>query len=490
MSDLVNPTQYGVLATGFSRMRLPEIRDAIIESLQFKTQLTFETRPDSITGQFIDTFAEREAAVWELAEAVYHAMYPISAFGVNLDHSVAFAGVTRLFAEQSTVWVNFYGDEGTIINEGSFVRSASNREPFTLQNALTITSSNCGDVTFTVTTATAGQVYTITITRTGEAISTASYTALVGDTNVSIADNLAASFGVPSNYNVTQDANKIRVYRLDGLNFNATNTTNITKNFGTTGLCVAQEYGPIEVVANDITIIVTTTSGLDSVNNPIAGHIGRNTETDDQLRQRYTYGVYRLGAGTIATIQANIEQNVIGLQTAIVYENNTNATDTDGRSPHSIEVIAYGGDPNAIANEIYRTKPAGIDTYGATTVNINDTAGYSHAIHFSRPTPIYVWVNLTMTKYSEELFPGNGADRAAQIIEDVGNLFGIGKDIIVQRFFGPIFADVPGIATIDIQTAIATTPGGPPGAFSSGNRAIAVRNLSRFDHTRVNVVVT
>src|SRR5207342_3385017 len=103
------------------------------DDLQSRTKLTFETRPDSITGQFIDVFAEREATVWELAEAVYHAMYPVSAFGVNLDHSVSFAGVTRLFALQSLVWVNMYGTQGIIISAGATVRSSTSGEDFVLQ---------------------------------------------------------------------------------------------------------------------------------------------------------------------------------------------------------------------------------------------------------------------------------------------------------------------------------------------------------------------
>ena len=64
MSDVIADLEYGMLPTGFSRMRLPEIRQAIINSLQTKTGLTFETRPNSITGQFIDVFAEREAVIW------------------------------------------------------------------------------------------------------------------------------------------------------------------------------------------------------------------------------------------------------------------------------------------------------------------------------------------------------------------------------------------------------------------------------------------
>lgn len=124
MSGSLNPLDYGVLPSGFSRMRMPEIRQAIINSLTQSLGIVLETRPDSITGQFIDVFAEREATMWELAEAVYFAMYPISATGINLDHSVSFAGVVRLFAEQSTSPCVCYGAEGTIIPAGSYIQNS------------------------------------------------------------------------------------------------------------------------------------------------------------------------------------------------------------------------------------------------------------------------------------------------------------------------------------------------------------------------------
>jgi hypothetical protein len=39
VSDLINPSAYGVLPTGFTRMRLPEIRQLIIDNLQVNTGL-------------------------------------------------------------------------------------------------------------------------------------------------------------------------------------------------------------------------------------------------------------------------------------------------------------------------------------------------------------------------------------------------------------------------------------------------------------------
>ena len=145
MSGSLNPLDYGVLPSGFSRMRMPEIRQSIINALTQSLGIDLETRPDSITGQFIDVFAEREATMWELAEAVYFAMYPISATGINLDHAVSFAGVVRLFAEKSTAWCACYGVEGTIIPPGSLVRSANNQDNFLLDTPVTISRQNAID---------------------------------------------------------------------------------------------------------------------------------------------------------------------------------------------------------------------------------------------------------------------------------------------------------------------------------------------------------
>jgi uncharacterized phage protein gp47/JayE len=488
MSDIIpNPLDYGVLPSGFSRMRLPEIRQAIITSLQTSTGLTFETRPDSITGQFIDVFADREATVWELAEAVYHAMYPISAFGVNLDHAVSFSGVRRLFAQQSLAWAVLYGTEGTVVPVQSVVRSNLNSEDFATTLPITISQNAAGDITVSVDTATVGQEYYVRI----DSIYYR-YTAVAGDTNVSIANQLGALL-IASRDVVELDANHIRIYTVTNVPFAVMISTGMSiVTRGTIAVVQAINYGPIEVTANSLNQIITVINGWNSVNNIVDGQMGRAQETDDELRLRYSNGVYRLGAATLPAILANLQQDIIGLQSVQVYENVSDTVDADGRSAHSIEVVAFGGDPQQIGNEIFNLKAAGIDTYGDTTVTVVDASGYNHPINFSRPQPVYVWVNCTVYLYSEEVFPPNGDQVIQQTIVDTGNLFGIGTDIIIQRFYGPIYQAVSGVGKIDITVAIeddtTTTPA--PGDYTPINVAIAVRELARFDLVRVSVTVS
>lgn len=92
----MSETTYGLTPTGFVRMRLPEITAAILADFKGRTGLDLDPSPDSISGQLVATFAEREAALWELAEQAFLSAYPVTAEGLSLDLAVSYAGVSRL----------------------------------------------------------------------------------------------------------------------------------------------------------------------------------------------------------------------------------------------------------------------------------------------------------------------------------------------------------------------------------------------------------
>lgn len=486
MSGSLNPLDYGVLPSGFSRMRMPEIRQSIIDALTQSLGIVLETRPDSITGQFIDVFAEREATLWELAEAVYFAMYPISATGINLDYSVSFAGVTRLFAEQSTAPCICYGAENTTVPAGSFVRNNISQNSFTLNTDVTITRQRAIDVTLKVLTAIVDFQYWLQIDGV-----IYSYICAAGNTTIDIANSLYTQL-LPSRFILVLNVDEIRIYSIESLPFDLQMSSDIQITIlGSQVGCTAEEYGLIDVTANTINSIVSTLTGWDSIINLVDGKIGRNLETDDELRLRYDRGVFQLGAATLNSLQANLVQNIPGLITCQVYENQEDVTDADGRPPHSIEAVVSGGDPQVIATEIWLLKAAGIDTYGSTTVQVVDSIGVSHPIHFNRPEPIYIWVNCDIELYSEESFLDNGIGQIQNIIVNTGNSFGIGKDVILQRFYGPIYSGVSGVGHITITLAQSTDPNTPPapGAFVSSNIPISAREISTFILNNVKVLI-
>ena len=63
----------------------------------------------------------------------------------------------------------------------------------------------------------------------------------------------------------------------------------------------AIEHGPLEVAAGAVNRIVTTIAGWDTITNPAAGVVGRDEETDAELRNRIDRKSTRLNSSHIAT---------------------------------------------------------------------------------------------------------------------------------------------------------------------------------------------
>ena len=158
-----------------------------------------------------------------------------------------------------------------------------------------------------------------------------------------------------------------------------------------------------------------------------------------------------------------------------------------GRFPKSFEAVVQGGTDADVANKIWTTKPAGIQTFGNTAFTITDSQGEFQVINFSRPTPIYIWVTVALTLYAEEVFPPNGQDLVASAINTYGSSLGIGVDVLLQRVLAQIFT-VPGIASGVMQIAATNLPGDSP-LFATADIAIAENEVSIFDLTRITVTV-
>lgn len=220
----------------------------------------------------------------------------------------------------------------------------------------------------------------------------------------------------------------------------------------------AVEFGPIAMLANTITEIETPVTGWDTVNNPTDAIPGTNQESDPDLRARRQRSVARDAQAIIDGIRAAVE-NIDGVTQAVVLENDTDAVDANGLPAHSFQVIVAGGTDADVANEIWLKKPAGILAFGDITEQIIDSQGISHDISFSRPTPIDIFVEVTLTAFAE--YPANGDDLIKQAIVDYANgdlvegrSFGLADDVIYTRLYTPINS-VQGHEVDDIQ--ISTT---------------------------------
>lgn len=129
---------------------------------------------------------------------------------------------------------------------------------------------------------------------------------------------------------------------------------------------------------------------------------GTAQETDAAFRLRIVSDGARAGRGTLASILAAVRA-VDGVTSAKAFENTSMTVGIS--SPvvipalpaKSFVVVVQGGANADIAAAIYDTGPAGIATYGDTSVSVDTGEGYSVAVLFERPAAMTVYVSATIT---------------------------------------------------------------------------------------------
>lgn len=178
-----------------------------------------------------------------------------------------------------------------------------------------------------------------------------------------------------------------------------------------------------------ITQIVNPIAGLDTVTNAVALLDGRNVESDVEFRERYQRSVAKVGSSTVASIESTI-LDIEGVVDALVRENDQ-IIEVDGIPAKSISAIVAGGDNTDIALAILSTKAGGIQSFGTTTVTVQDSRGVDFDIGFTRPTPVLTDVAITLT--TDATFPTDGETTISTEIEEYINGLGIGQNVIYTK---------------------------------------------------------
>lgn len=255
------------------------------------------------------------------------------------------------------------------------------------------------------------------------------------------------------------------------------------------GNFTAVEYGPIPAIGGTITEIVTPVSGWNTVNNSAAGTTGRNEETDAELRQRRIAFIATIGAATVEAIGGRILQEVDGVSAVNIYTNREDITDLFGRPPHSVEAVVLGGVDADIREKLWEVVAAGIETYGNVSGSITDSNGDTQDVYFSRPVDQYVWVRVTIDSYyTEEVFPDDGEDAIKTAIAEYGDTFPMGRDLILDRWQGAIYAAVNGIADMTIDHAVTTLPTDTP-SYVTTNIPISPTSIANMSVDRITVTL-
>jgi uncharacterized phage protein gp47/JayE len=467
---------FGMDSTGFTKKKLADIKLSLEEQVQAVFGIV-NVDPESVFGQIIGIWSEASSELWDLAEDVYLSQYPVSAEGVPLDNVVDLTGITRLGASSSFVKAILEGDESTEVPaETQFKQSSTNK---LLENdaPVTITKSDVLQIVITVKTVQDSTAYSVTIAGTLNQIvsdSDATEEEIIVALKTEIDTNM-----LDYTTEITVDNKELTVYITDKTtSFAADKTSNLDMEIWTPVIVYTVDKGSISIPVNSVDSIETPVSGLNQVDNLLNGELGRAVETDDELRLRRKQSLRVAGAATVPAIEASLAQDVDGVVSVIVVENRTDVTDGAGRPPHSFESIVSGGTDQDIADKIWEIKPAGIQTYGTSSAQIVDSQGTFQTMYFSRPVNKYVHLNIKITLYDEEQFPADGFNAIKQAIKDYGDTLLPGDDLLVQRFYTPIFT-VQGIKSVDLlEFAITENPGDSTTPVATGTvSALASKKL-------------
>lgn len=245
---------------------------------------------------------------------------------------------------------------------------------------------------------------------------------------------------------------------------------------------VGESTGPIVAGAGTLTVIETPVAGWASATNPTDAELGADVEGDAALRVRRRVELRAQGNSAIEAVRGDVS-HVAGVTACAVFENVTDGT-VDGMPPHSIEVVVSGGVDADIAAAIFASVAGGIRPYGSTSVNVVDSEGTTHAIGFTRPTVIPVYIVAHVAK-DPNTFPLDGeAQISAALIAFGLATYSDGVDVVSPRLYGPI-AGVLGV--LDISALwIGTAPAPTTGA----RIAVTTRQVAALDAARISLVLT
>lgn len=465
---------------GFDRPRLPAIKSDL-DQRATDALGPVNTNADAVLGQLLGIVAEAVDNAYEALQDTYDSMYPFSAEGTSLDGAVAYVGLERIPATATTVPSTvLYGAEGTLVPAGSLVRADIQ---YKTTSDVIISRANALDVEIEVVTVTNSAAYQILAG--GESFT---YNSDASATKAEILAGLAAL--ISANYVATVTGEKLRIYRADKITpFSLTVDTKLTiTKRGSPAVAIATETGARACPAGALNIIDTPRLGWDSVVNLADGVIGRDLESDTELRARHASSVRATGSATVEAIKARMRAEVPEVSSIQIYENRTNITTADGIPPHAFESVIVGGSDIAVADQLWLTKPAGIETHGNVMVNVEDSEGDLQVVKFSRPVPKYAWIKVDVTSLDdEETLPLTAEAAIKQAVLDYANAnIGVGDDLIVQRFYGPIYSIVAGIAEMVITAALTNASTDAP-TYGAANIAVLKAENAVFSLDRITV---
>ena len=201
------------------------------------------------------------------------------------------------------------------------------------------------------------------------------------------------------------------------------------------------------------------------------------------MRQRFSHALLGTGSGTLDSVRGALLR-LSGVESVLIKENATNATDSDGLPAHSFQCFVTASSAvtdQQIAEAIFSKKPIGISTYGSTTVTVEDAGGNEHDIKFSHTSEISVYVKCTISTNGS--YTSDTIEQIKKNITDKINKLGNGDDVTATSLYAAIYVDgVSDVTTLEIS-ATGTS-------YSTSTIAILENEVARTDLAKIEVTVS
>jgi len=172
---------------------------------------------------------------------------------------------------------------------------------------------------------------------------------------------------------------------------------------------VAGRWG--NVLAGTVTVMPRPVLGVEYVINPGDATGGVEAESDSELRERAKHALEFAGKATISSLESAIRA-VEGVSSLYI-------EDRPEEVAGIVKVIVDGGDRDEIIRAIEETRAAGIK------------------VEFSRPSPVYIDISLTLTlpkeTWEREIERARTESEARKLVASYISSLGIGDDVLYSK---------------------------------------------------------
>lgn len=264
--------------------------------------------------------------------------------------------------------------------------------------------------------------------------------------NITLVNNTESPATIPVGSLVRQSSNLKEWETLSEVTIPANGSINVNVRCTETG-AISANIGSINTIVNPV-------PGWDSVSNLIAATIGKNKETDSELRRKRALEIVSSKGGIVEAIVNRIKNEVTGVTFATYRDNRTDFI-VDGLPPNTYEIYVEGGNNNDIAQVIKSAAGAGIEMTGTVNVNVTDEFNNVFPIKFSRIAEVPVYLKIILTKNS--YYPSDGDQRIINALVDYGSTIDRGQSLINWKLDGN-FKDLEGIEGVTIYQSTSPNP--------------------------------